>query len=134
MWPARPVPWRRAALVAISNELIKQEVIDSTELKRLIEDQTQLPRPEILRQQVLERLVLQEIQMQRANRIGVQVSEEMLNEALRDVATRNGIRFEDLPAVLAAQGIDYATYRDEMRREITLQLLRQRDVTVTIAQ
>jgi peptidyl-prolyl cis-trans isomerase SurA len=33
-----------------------------------------------------------------------------------------------LPEALAKQGIDYATYRDEMRKEITLTLLRQRDV------
>jgi peptidyl-prolyl cis-trans isomerase SurA len=89
---------------------------------------TQLPPADVLRQQVLERLVLQEIQMQRAGRLGVQVPDEMLNEALRDVAQRNGIAFEQMPATLAAQGIDYATYREEMRREITMTMLRQRDV------
>jgi peptidyl-prolyl cis-trans isomerase SurA len=119
-------------VVAIVNEgvVLHSQLESQTDLilKRLVEDQTQPPRPEVLRQQVLERLVLQEIQMQRAARIGVQVSEEMLNETLRDVARRNGMEFEQLPAALASQGINYATYRDEMRREITLQLLRQRDV------
>jgi peptidyl-prolyl cis-trans isomerase SurA len=52
----------------------------------------------------------------------------MLNEALRDVARRNNVPFEQMPAVLEQQGIDYATYREEMRREIMLSLLRQRDV------
>jgi peptidyl-prolyl cis-trans isomerase SurA len=52
----------------------------------------------------------------------------MLNEALRDVARRNNIPFEQMPAALEQQGIDYATYREEMRREIMLSLLRQRDV------
>jgi peptidyl-prolyl cis-trans isomerase SurA len=33
-----------------------------------------------------------------------------------------------MPATLAAQGLDYATYREEMRREITMSMLRQRDV------
>jgi peptidyl-prolyl cis-trans isomerase SurA len=89
---------------------------------------TQLPPPDVVRQQVLERLVLQEIQIQRAARLGVQVPDELLNESLRDVAQRNGIPFEQMPVALARQGIDYATYRDEMRREITLSLLRQRDV------
>jgi peptidyl-prolyl cis-trans isomerase SurA len=89
---------------------------------------TQLPPADVIRQQVLERLVLQEIQVQRATRIGVQVSDEMLNEALRDVAKRNNVPFDQMPAVLASQGLDYAVYRDEMRREIMLSLLRQRDV------
>jgi peptidyl-prolyl cis-trans isomerase SurA len=44
------------------------------------------------------------------------------------VARRNAIPFEQMPVALEAQGIDYASYREEMRREITLSLLRQRDV------
>ncbi len=77
---------------------------------------------------MLERLILQEIQVQRAGRLGVQVPDEMLNEALRDVAKRNNIEFEQMPRALEQQGIDYATYREEMRREIMLSMLRQRDV------
>jgi len=119
-------------VVAIVNEgVVLQSQLDSQTgliLERLREQGTQPPRPELVRQQVLERLVLQEIQIQRANRVGVQVSDEMLNEALRDVARRNNLPFEQMPAALASQGIDYASYRDEMRREITMQLLRQRDV------
>ena len=51
-----------------------------------------------------------------------------MNAALQDVAKRNGMTLSQLPEALAKQGIDYATYREEIRREITLQLLRQRDV------
>ncbi len=96
--------------------------------ERLRGQGTQLPPPDVIRQQVLERLVLQEIQVQRATRVGVQVPDEMLNEALRDVAKRNNIDFEQMPRALEAQGIDYASYREEMRREIMLTMLRQRDV------
>lgn len=95
---------------------------------RLQSQGTQMPTPDVIRQQVLERLVLQEIQIQRATRLGVQVPDELLNESLRDVAQRNGIPFEQMPQALSAQGIDYAAYREEMRREITMSLLRQRDV------
>ena len=94
-----------------------------------IEQQGQQPPPgNILRQQVLERLVLQELQVQRAERLGIQVSDEMLNQALTDVANRNGIQFSDLPAALEQQGIDYRAYREDVRREMTLGQLRQRDV------
>src|SRR3990170_2914957 len=78
--------------------------------------------------QLLERMVVEEIQMQRAGKLGLQVSEEMLNGALDDVARRNNIGFADLPQALSEQGIDYRTFRDEIRRQMTLQLLRQRDV------
>jgi peptidyl-prolyl cis-trans isomerase SurA len=88
----------------------------------------QLPPQNILRQQVLERLVLQEVQMQRADRLGIKVSDEMLNAALTDVANRNNMKFSDLPAALEQQGVDYRAYRDEIRKEMTLSMLRQRDV------
>lgn len=119
-------------VVAVVNEgIVLQSQLDTQTLlitDRLRGQGTQLPSPDVIRQQVLERLVLQEIQVQRASRLGVQVPDEMLNEALRDVAKRNNIPFEQMPLALEAQGIDYAAYRDEMRREIMLSLLRQRDV------
>ncbi|MBM4218349.1 MAG: molecular chaperone SurA [Gammaproteobacteria bacterium] len=119
-------------VVAIVNEgVVLQSQLDAQTAmieERLRGQATQLPPADVIRQQVLERLILQEIQMQRAGRIGVQVPDEMLNEALRDVAQRNNIPFEQMPAALEAQGVDYAGYREEMRREIMMQLLRQRDV------
>ncbi len=119
-------------VVAVVNDgIVLQSQLDTQVLlitERLRGQGTELPPADAVRQQVLERLVLQEIQVQRASRLGVQVSDEMLNEALRDVATRNKIDFEQMPIALEAQGIDYASYRDEMRREIMLSLLRQRDV------
>lgn len=119
-------------IVAVVNEgLVLQSEVDAqvtTIAQRLREQGGQQPPERVLRQQVLERLVLQEIQLQRARRLGVNVADEMLNATLRDVAQRNSIPFDQMPAVLAGQGIDYAAYRDEMRKEMTLTLLRQRDV------
>ncbi len=96
--------------------------------ERLRDQKLELPAQNVLRQQVLERLVLQEIQVQRANHAGVKVSDDNVNAALEDVARRTNMTLSQLPEALAKQGIDYVTYREEIRREITLQLLRQRDV------
>jgi peptidyl-prolyl cis-trans isomerase SurA len=95
---------------------------------RLRQQKLELPPQSVLRQQVLERLVLQEIQMQRANHAGVKVPDETVNAALQDVAKRNGLTLSQLPDALAKQGEDYAAYREDLRKEITLTLLRQRDV------
>lgn len=97
-------------------------------IQRLRTQKTELPPRNVLRKQILERLIVEEIQLQRADRLGVEVSEEMLNGALDDVAKRNNIGFPDLPNALAQQGIDYRDFRDEIRRQMKLQLLRQRDV------
>ena len=101
--------------------------------ERLQSQKLELPPQNVLRQQVLERLVLQEIQMQRANHAGVKVADETVNAALQDVAKRNNMTLSQLPEALAQQGQDYGSYREDLRREITLQMLRQRDVLSHIA-
>src|SRR5499427_7285476 len=101
--------------------------------ERLRAQKLELPPQNVLRQQVLERLIIQEIQAQRANRAGLKVPDDALNSALQEVAQRNNIPLSQLPEALAQQGIDYATYREEMRKELTLGLLRQRDVLQRIS-
>jgi peptidyl-prolyl cis-trans isomerase SurA len=96
--------------------------------KRLTDQRIELPSQSVLRQQVLDRLIVQEIQVQRAKHVGLTVSDEQLNGALQEIAARNKIPFDQLPTALAAQGIDYKQYRESMRKELTLNTLRQRDV------
>jgi peptidyl-prolyl cis-trans isomerase SurA len=119
-------------VVAVVNDgIVLQSALDQqvhVVTGRLRQAGQQLPPQDILRQQVLERLVLQEIQLQRAERAGIKVSDEQLNQTLSELAGRNNIKFSDLPAALEAQGIDYRTYREDVRREMILGQLRQRDV------
>jgi peptidyl-prolyl cis-trans isomerase SurA len=96
--------------------------------KRLVDQKIELPSQSVLKQQVLDRLIVQEIQMQRAKHVGLTISDEQLNGALQEIAARNKIPFDQLPTALAAQGIDYKQYRESMRKELTLNTLRQRDV------
>jgi peptidyl-prolyl cis-trans isomerase SurA len=96
--------------------------------KRLQEQKVELPSQSVLKQQVLDRLIVQEIQTQHAKRVGLTVSDEQLNSALQEIASRNKIPFDQLPTALGAQGVDYKQYREGMRKELTLNTLRQRDV------
>ena len=111
--------------VVLSSEVDEQVALVSERLKT---QGLEMPPETVLRQQVLERLVLQEIQMQRAQRAGIRINDENLNQALGEVAQRNGIPLAQLPQALAQQGLDYASYRESVRREMTLQVLQQRDV------
>jgi peptidyl-prolyl cis-trans isomerase SurA len=115
--------------VVLSSELEEQMLMIG---ERLREQKMEMPPQNVLRQQVLDRLVLQELQMQRADRAGIKVSDEVLNNAMQDVAERNKIRLTDLPAALASQGIDYASFRENMRKELAMQMLQQRDVVQRI--
>src|ERR1700678_576945 len=101
-------------------------------VKRLQEQKIELPSQSVLKQQVLDRLIVQEIQTQQAKRVGLTVSDEQLNSALQEIASRNKIPFDQLPTALAAQGVDYKQYRESMRKELTLTTLRQRDVIAHI--
>ncbi|HWZ64985.1 MAG TPA: peptidylprolyl isomerase [Steroidobacteraceae bacterium] len=111
--------------VVLNSELDTQIEVVS---ERLRAQKLELPPQNVLRQQVLERLVVQEIQLQRATHDGVKVSDEILNNALQDIAKRNNLSLSQLPEALSQQGVDYAGYREDMRKEITLSMLRQRDV------
>ena len=124
----------RVAAVVNDGLVLRSEVEKqmATVSARIQQSGQQLPPRNVLRQQVLERLVLQELQMQRAERLGLKISDEMVNAALTDVAARNNMKFSDMPATLEAQGIDYRDYREEVRREMTLQGLRQRDVLARV--
>jgi peptidyl-prolyl cis-trans isomerase SurA len=124
----------RIAVVVNDGVVLQSQIDQQTAMitRRLREQGTPLPAASVLRQQITERLVLQEIQLQRANKVGLRVSDEALNNALREVAKQNGIEFAQLPDALGSEGINYAEYREQMRREMTLSMLRQRDVYARI--
>lgn len=119
-------------VVAVVNEGIvtESELEDeiNTITKRLREQKTALPSPAILRSQILERLIVQELQMQRADRMGIKVSDEQLNTQLARTAEDNGLTLAELPRALAAQGIDYALFRNDRRKEIILYQLQRHEL------
>ncbi|RYZ63166.1 MAG: hypothetical protein EOP08_11420, partial [Proteobacteria bacterium] len=125
----------RVAAVVNEGVVTTSELDEQTAMiaERLREQRTELPPESVLRSQVLDRLVVQEVQAQRAKRLGLKVSDEQVNAALADVAQRNNIGLAQLPQALAQQGVEYAGFRENLRKEITLSQLRQRDVLQRIS-
>ncbi len=111
--------------VVLKSELALQAALIQ---QRLMAGNTQLPPPDVLAGQVLERLVIIRLQLQRADRLGVDITDEALNMALADVARRNNVSLTQLPELLAEDGVDYTGYRSEMREQLVIEQLRQRDV------
>ncbi|MGH8167576.1 MAG: peptidylprolyl isomerase [Woeseiaceae bacterium] len=124
-------------IAAVVNEgvVLKSELERQTEIisQRALEQGLQLPPPDVLTEQVLERLVLEQIQLQRAERVGIQISDQMLNSAIAQVAEEAGVSFERLPELLAQDGVQYSEYRAEMRKQLTIDQLRRIDVTGRIS-
>jgi peptidyl-prolyl cis-trans isomerase SurA len=128
---------RLDGIAALVNDgvVLDSELQDQTMLivQRLRAEGTPLPPQDVLVQQVLENLVVSQIQLQRAEREGIVVPDEILNRALSDIARRNGTTLTELPALLAADGMDYGAYRKEMREQLIMERLRMRDVISRIA-
>jgi peptidyl-prolyl cis-trans isomerase SurA len=116
--------------VVLLSELEEQTALI---IQRLQADNTPLPPQNLLIEQILERLVLDQIQLQRAERYGIQIPDEALNRALSDIARRNETTLANLPQLLARDGIDYLAFRQDMRRQMTIEQLRQRDVVSRIS-
>lgn len=124
-------------VAAIVNEgvVLKSQLREqvATITKRFEEQDVQLPPPEILEEQILERLIVAEIQLQRAARIDLRTSDEMLNRAIAGIAQQNGIPFEDMPRLIAEDGMDFGEFRRSLREEITINNLRNIEVGDSIS-
>lgn len=116
--------------VVLKSELARQTAVIT---ERARQQNLQLPPPSVLREQVLERLILEQIQLQRAERVGILISDQMVNSAIAQVAEDTGVRFEELPDLLAQDGIEYADYRREIRKQLALDQLRSVEVTSRIS-
>jgi peptidyl-prolyl cis-trans isomerase SurA len=123
-------------IAAIVNEgvVLRSQFDDQMNLilERAEKQGMQLPPAGVLEEQVLERLILSEIQLQRAERIGLQVSDAILNNSIARIAAQNGVAFEDMPALLAKDGVDYTQFRRDLRDEITIEQLRRIEVGQSI--
>jgi peptidyl-prolyl cis-trans isomerase SurA len=102
--------------------------------QRAAEQNMQLPPEDILNEQILERLIVTEIQMQRAHQIGLadQISDQYINASIQRIADQNGVRFEDMPALLAEDNVSYAEFRESLREELTINELKSIEVTRSI--
>ena len=84
-------------VAAIVNEgvVLKSQLRDQTamviERAAQADPPMQLPPPDVLRDQLLERAIVLEIQLQRAERIGLQISDAMLNQAIEQLAVSQGV-------------------------------------------
>ena len=119
-------------IVAVVNEEVivrsrlEQEI--STIAANLRQQGTRLPSYEVLESQVLEQLILTKVQLQLARRTGIRVAANQLNEAVRDIATRNNMTLEQFSYTLQQQGFSFAQFRESIREQIIIQQLRQRQV------
>ena len=116
--------------------IVDDDVIMASELERKIDrvaseaakSGARLPPRADLEKQVLERLIMMNVQLQTADRIGIKVDDSMLNRAVGNIATENNISLEKFRETIENEGFDFNQFREDIRDEITLSRLRQRQV------
>jgi peptidyl-prolyl cis-trans isomerase SurA len=95
---------------------------------QLAQRQQTPPGPKEMFDRVLERLINEKIQLQWARRVGIRVDDAAVDDAELTVARQNQILLPEMHKRLAADGIDRATFRGQLRDQILLMRLREREV------
>ena len=85
----------------------------------------QLPPMNVLQQQVLNRLVLMRLQIQKAQDQGIHVSDADVDQAIQGVAEQNKLSPEQLRAEVERSGASFASFREQLADQITVQRLHQ---------
>jgi len=120
------------AIVAVVNTdvITLRELDDRVRMveQRLKRQNTQMPPREILQRQLLERLIVTRAQMQMARESGIRVDDIMLDRAVSRIAEQNQLSLQTFRDQLERDGLSFARFREEIREEITLQRLREREV------
>lgn len=119
-------------IVAIVNE---QAIMQSQLDDRVVQAHSQiaaqgqgLPPEGMLREHLLEQIILEEIQLQMAANAGLGIDDTTLNRQIRQIAESNGMTLDQFADALEADGLSVAVVREEIRREMVLRELHQRQI------
>ena len=106
--------------------------------QQLAKQNTPLPPREVLEKQVLERMISDQLQLQHAAQTGLKVDDNQLDKTVERIADQNKLSLADFRAALENDGVSFMKFREDIRREILLSRMREREVdnrvTVTEAE
>jgi peptidyl-prolyl cis-trans isomerase SurA len=116
--------------------VVNKEVITMSELneaiggaeRQLRRQGTEAPEREVLERQLLERLILDKAQLQLARDTGIRIDEVQLDRALQRIAEQNKMTLAEFRSTLERDGVPFSQFRDDLRDQITLARLREREV------
>jgi len=133
----------RAAPPAMADYIVavvNQELVTNAELQgrlaRIRDDaarsKTQLPPPAELRKQVLEALIDERVQVTNARETGPKIDEAELDRAVGNVAVQNQMTMAQLRTRLQQQGIAYSTFRNNVKDQMLMERVREKEVNQRI--
>jgi len=132
--PSRVVPVDRIVAV-VNDEVITQN--DLHERVALVVSQIQrqggqLPSVDVLNRQILERMINDLVQTQVAKESGIKVDDATLDRTIERIAQENQMALPQFRQALERDGIRFPRFREDIRNEIMLARLREREVENSI--
>lgn len=118
-------------IVVVNDGVVLQSELDSAleaARKTIAERKLTPPPDDVLRTQVLERLILAKLQTQRAASAGVRIDDRELNDVMTNIAQQNGMTLGQFGDMLRRQGVDFLSVREQVRDEVLINRVRQREV------
>jgi len=126
-------PEKLDGIAAIVNDgvVLESELTDRVEIvtEQLQSRNQRIPPRNILDSQVIDRLVLDNLLLQIADQQGIKVSDRQLNESLESIAARNGMDLTQFRSALIAEGRDYVSAREQIRKELLISQVQQSNVS-----
>ena len=118
-------------IAVVNNEVITSNDLNdrlATVIKQLQKQGTQLPPQEALQKQLLERMITDLIQIQEAKETGIRVDESTLDKTLQRIADENSLSMTEFRRLLEQDGVPWSKFREEIRGEVLMTRLREREV------
>jgi peptidyl-prolyl cis-trans isomerase SurA len=119
-------------VVAVVNDeaLTQYELDDARRVvqQQLKQQRVEPPAADVLDKQVLERLITQRALLQQAKEEGVKIDDSQVERAIQRIAQENKLSADAFRQMLARENIPYAKYREDIRSEMAVQRLREREV------
>jgi peptidyl-prolyl cis-trans isomerase SurA len=118
-------------IAVVNDEAITQYELDEAKrivLQQLKQQKVQQPAGDVLDKQVLERLITERALLQYAKESGIKVDDTQVERTIQRIAEDNKLTLDALRQALARDGVPYAKYRDDVRNEILVQRVREREV------
>ncbi|MDH0200114.1 peptidylprolyl isomerase [Comamonas aquatica] len=88
----------------------------------------QTPDQDELAREVLERLIVEKAQIQTAKETGIKVDDYAVDQAIQNLARQNGMSADAMRREMAGQGVTEKMFRDEIRNQMLMQRLQEREV------
>ncbi len=118
-------------VVVVNDEVITRQELDARILEiemQLKKQGTPLPDRAVLQKQLLERMITDRAQMQLAKENGMRVDDVMLDRTMLRLAEQNKMSLPEFRNQIEREGTPYAKFREQIRDDILMQRIREREV------